>query len=1124
MIIQCHPRLVARLRRFSLVSSIALIVLGCLVLVGWRLDSIWLKSIRPGWANMKPNMALAFIFAGASLWLLRAEQPSLVARRIGRSCAVVVTGIGLLALGEYLFGFHVGIDQLLLRSLANAPAAASLIRISPPGLLNLMLLGGALLLLDVEIGRRFRPAQIFSMLLALIGMVVLLGYIYSAKSLEGMGGYRMAFHTAMGFLVMAAGILAARPDYGLMRIFTSDSAGGTMARRLIPAALLIPAGLGLLRMWAQQRLGFPESLELGVALLMVATMLIFGGMIWFNARWLYSVDVNRQKAEAELRQSADAISDLYNNAPCGYHSLGSDGTILRMNDTELSWLGYQRQEVEGRKKLADFLTPASLKSFQVTFPEFKQLGFLRDAELEMIRKDGSILPVLINATAIKDTRGNFLKSRSTVLDMTDRRRENRRLAIEHSVARILAEAVSLAEATKKIIQSVCDTLEWDAGSLLTLDKPAGLLRCVEFWHGSSVEVQAFEDATRQRTYAPGTGLPGRVWSGGQSVWIKDVVQDTNFPRAAAARQAGLHGAFGFPIRMGGEIIGIIEFFSREIRQPDEDLLRTFGAIGAQIGQFIERKRAEENMARLNQQNHLILGSTAEGILGLDLQGNHTFVNPAAARMLGYEVEELIGRPSHSLWHHTKSDGSPYPMEECPIYAAYQDGAVHRIATEVFWRKNGSSFSVEYESTPIYERGRLAGAVVTFTDITERQCVQTALEHERFLLLALMDNLPDRIYFKDIKGHFLRNNRAHLKRLGLVDPAQVLGKSDFDFFSEEFARQSHENEQQIIRSGESLNKEEERIWPDGHTDWSLITKIPFRDTTGQIVGTFGISRDITERKVAEEQLAGYASELSRNNEQVGEELKMARELQLALLPQQFPVFPARARPEESALQFTSFYHPSGNVSGDYFDVFPISDSVAGIFICDVMGHDVRAALVTAMMRAFVQDLVMLAGDPGRLLTEINHGLAGILKQTGTVMYATAFYLVVDVARGRLLYANAGHPAPLHLHGVSGEVDSLQCDGSLGPALGLFDDAVYKTCQMSVAAGDLLLLFTDGMFEVEGRDHGQYNQEQLLDAVRRHGKLKPADLIAAVLAEVKDFSATKEFADDVCLVGAEVQRLL
>ncbi len=141
----------------------------------------------------------------------------------------------------------------------------------------------------------------------------------------------------------------------------------------------------------------------------------------------------------------------------------------------------------------------------------------------------------------------------------------------------------------------------------------------------------------------------------------------------------------------------------------------------------ERRHAEEAIERLRRQNELILTSAGEGIFGLDVNGKHTFVNPSAARMLRYDVEELIGKPSHKTWHHSRIDRSRYPEEECPIYAAYKDGAVHRIADEVFWRKDGSSFPVEYASSPIVEEGKIVGAVVTFTDITERRKVEEKLK-------------------------------------------------------------------------------------------------------------------------------------------------------------------------------------------------------------------------------------------------------------------------------------------------------------------------------------------------------------------------------------------------------------
>ena len=280
----------------------------------------------------------------------------------------------------------------------------------------------------------------------------------------------------------------------------------------------------------------------------------------------------------------------------------------------------------------------------------------------------------------------------------------------------------------------------------------------------------------------------------------------------------------------------------------------------------------------------------------------------------------------------------------------------------------------------------------------------------------------------------------------------------------------------------------------------------------------------ERKRLESQVAHYTEELRQKNEQMEADLVMASEVQQAFLPQHYPGFPRLAAPEASALRFAHRYQPSRAVGGDFFNVLALSDTLAGVFICDVMGNGVRAALVTAIVRALVEELEPIAADPGQLLTHINLRLLTILKPTRGPMFTSAFYLVADLARGQLLYANAGHPDPIHLQRRAGTVQLLRDPACPpGPALGVFAESTYPTSTAPLAANDLLFLFTDGLFEAQGANGEEFGLDRLLAAVRQRFQLDPARLVDELLAEVSRFSAQTEFSDDTCLLGMEVIRL-
>lgn len=263
------------------------------------------------------------------------------------------------------------------------------------------------------------------------------------------------------------------------------------------------------------------------------------------------------------------------------------------------------------------------------------------------------------------------------------------------------------------------------------------------------------------------------------------------------------------------------------------------------------------------------------------------------------------------------------------------------------------------------------------------------------------------------------------------------------------------------------------------------------------------------------------ELRLKNQQMEEELQMARELQIALLPQKFPTVPADVPVQDSALRFLSLYFPTGDVSGDFFNIFSIGEKAAGIFICDVMGHGVRAALITSMIRGLVEEHVQAAADPGELLTRVNRALAVILKQADTVMFATCFYVVADVERAQLRFANAGHPSALHIQHGDGAAHKLQGNGRPGPAMGIFPTARYVTSSSPMKKGDRVMLFTDGLLEVEDASGAFFTEDQLHNTVTRYAGLPAQEFFDRVISDVRQFSEGKSFGDDVCVVGMEVQ---
>jgi phosphoserine phosphatase RsbU/P len=404
----------------------------------------------------------------------------------------------------------------------------------------------------------------------------------------------------------------------------------------------------------------------------------------------------------------------------------------------------------------------------------------------------------------------------------------------------------------------------------------------------------------------------------------------------------------------------------------------------------------------------------------------------------------------------------------------------------------------------------------------------ALNFGQHLFSFLLENTPDQVYFKDRQGRFLRASRAVAEYMDVAEPRDLIGKSDFDFWSEQTAREAFADEQRIIETGQPMiGKIEKLIHPDGRITWDYTTKLPLKDSQGQIIGICGINKDFTAIKEMEDALAEErnrlritTAELEAKNAQLEADLRMAREIQLALLPRDYPTLSDYGSSEYSALTFAHCYRPAAAVGGDFFDIFPLSQTRAGVFICDVMGHGLRAALVTAIIRTLLEELRPVMQNAGRFLSALNLRLRAILERLDEPFIATAFYLIADTAMKETQFANAGHPAPVRLRRTARIAESLALDGGRpGPGLGLFDEVNYSTAHCGFEKNDCILLFTDGLYEVDSPEGNQFGLDAVLSSLRSHAELPAEHLFNALLADACNFSGKPDFDDDVCIVAVE-----
>ncbi|MBW4424943.1 MAG: response regulator [Nostoc desertorum CM1-VF14] len=364
------------------------------------------------------------------------------------------------------------------------------------------------------------------------------------------------------------------------------------------------------RLLQQQSQAAKASAKNTVLTLVIAIFLSF--LILAIIYYFISREVTERKlTEETLNTERNFISAVLDTASALVIVLDTQGQILRFNQACEQTTGYSFDEVRGRHFWNLFLLPEQVEMVKAVFEQLRSGKGPKEYESYWVIKDGSRRLIAWTNTALEDYEGNVQYIVATGIDVSDvdeelrlRKRTEQHLKAQYSTTRVLAESTTINEAMPQILQGICESLGWNLSEFWIIDQQANLLSLQNTWYKISLEMQEFDIFSRQITFAPGIGLPGRVWASAEPVWIADVVKDQNFLRSQIAAQAELHGAFGFPIRTGKKILGVITCFSNEIQQPDPDLATVMHSIGEQVGQFIERKQAEEELQRQNLRSQL----------------------------------------------------------------------------------------------------------------------------------------------------------------------------------------------------------------------------------------------------------------------------------------------------------------------------------------------------------------------------------------------------------------------------------------------------------------------------------------------------------------------------------------
>ena len=468
---------------------------------------------------------------------------------------------------------------------------------------------------------------------------------------------------------------------------------------------------------------------------------------------------DRHRSELAERESERRFRTLFEQAQACMAFAGLDGRIFSVNPAFCEWLGYTERELHSLSIL-DITHPDDVAATQDTWRRMmagEAPGFRFDKRF--LRMDGQALWADVNARLVRDELGKPLHFQTVAVDIGDRKRNEVLQAARFAVTHALVTSPGWDQAAPHVLEGLCQTLDWELAEYWEVDPPREAMHFITSWKRPGRDTSAYEATAQNASYRRGEGLPGRVWGAGAPVSLTDVTADDS-PRSGAAAAAGLHGIAGFPVRSGRRVVGMISLHTWAPRELDEGLVAVMNDVGSQIGEFVERKRAEVALQDSEKRMRSVLDNVSDGLATIDQAGVIESANPSVVKLFGYEEQELVGQPADILIATTHRSGFMNYLQhrltlDIPISAAHESMGK---------RKSGSLFPLEFVVSSMKVGSRHL-FIATMRDISERKAQTDALEYQA--LHDALTGLPNRSLFGDRLRQALLSARRNQNMFGVL---------------------------------------------------------------------------------------------------------------------------------------------------------------------------------------------------------------------------------------------------------------------------------------------------------------------------------------------------------------------